>query len=80
MFLGNVKREVRVWLVRRVSRSQSRRRPTHLLVAVLHGVLQIPFGDAVFFQVNLLQMLYGCSVEVVQLRTKRRCRTETHRS
>ena len=49
---------------------------SHLLVAVLHRVLQFSFGGRVFFEVDLLQMLYGCSMEVIQLCTERCCSTQ----
>lgn len=48
----------------------------YLLVAVLHGFLQLPFGNGVFFELDLLQMLDGCSVEVVELCAKGGCKRE----
>lgn len=38
----------------------------HLLVAVLHGALQLTFGSRVFFQVDLLEMLDRRSMKVVE--------------
>lgn len=48
----------------------------YLLVAVLHGLVPLPFGGAVLLQVDLLQMLRGRGVEVVQLCPKGRCKSE----
>lgn len=44
---------------------------SYLLVAVLHGVLQLSFGSIVLFKVDLLEVLYGCSMEVVEFCPKR---------
>lgn len=44
---------------------------SYLLVAVLHGVLQLSFGSVVLFKVDLLEVLYGCSMEVVEFCPKR---------
>lgn len=46
---------------------------SYLLVTVLHCLLHFPFSGTVFFVVDLLQMLDGRSVEVVQFCSKRRC-------
>lgn len=42
----------------------------YLLVAVLHGALQLPFGSRVFFKVDLLKMFDRRSMKVVEFCTE----------
>lgn len=49
----------------------------YLLVAVLHGALQLTFGSRVLFQVDLLEMLDRRSMKVVEFCTERRCKRES---
>lgn len=49
----------------------------YLLVAVLHGALQLPLGGGVLFKVDLLEVFDGGSVKVVEFCTERRCKGES---
>lgn len=51
----------------------------YLLVAVLHRLLQFPLSCAVFLEVDLLQVLDGRGVEVVQFCSERCCQTDVNR-
>lgn len=46
----------------------------YLLVAVLHGALQLTLGSGVFFEVDLLEVLDRGSVEVVEFCAERCCK------
>lgn len=49
----------------------------YLLVAVLHGALQLTFGSRVFFKVDLLEMFDRRSVKVVEFCTEWRCNRQS---
>lgn len=75
MFLEGAReeREEKLLRWRMLARSPSR----YLLVAVLHRVLELSFGGTVLFKVDLLEMFYGCRVEVVELCTEGCCQRDT---
>lgn len=52
----------------------------YLLVAVLHGALQLTLGSRVLFKVDLLEMFDRGSVKVVEFCAERRCNRESEQS